>query len=49
MKYYTSDLHLDHANMLKFEPEARPFTNVDEMNETIIQNWNAKVKPGDEV
>ena len=49
MKFYTSDLHLDHANMLKFEPEARPFANVDEMNETLIQNWNAKVKPGDEV
>ena len=49
MKFYTSDLHLDHANMLKFEPESRPFLNVEEMNETIIQNWNAKVKPGDEV
>ena len=47
MKFYTSDLHLDHANMLKFEPEARPFLNVDDMNEAIIENWNAKVKPGD--
>ena len=49
MKYYISDLHLDHANMLKFEPENRPFLNVREMNETLIQNWNAKVKPKDEV
>ena len=49
MKFYTSDLHFDHANMLKFEPESRPFNNVDEMNEALIQYWNAKVKPGDEV
>ena len=49
MKYYTSDLHFDHENMLKFEPESRPFNNVDEMNEALIQYWNAKVKPGDEV
>ena len=49
MKYYVSDLHFDHANMLKFEPEARPFNNVDEMNEALIQYWNQKVKPGDEV
>lgn len=49
MKYYIADTHFDHANMLKFEPECRPFRNVDEMNEALIQNWNAKVKPGDEV
>jgi calcineurin-like phosphoesterase family protein len=49
MKYYISDLHFDHANMLKFEPEARPFRNVDEMNRVLIQKWNNKVKPTDEV
>ena len=49
MKFYIADTHFDHANMLKFEPEARPFLNVDDMNEAIIENWNAKVKPGDEV
>lgn len=49
MKFYTSDLHLDHANMLKFEPESRPFNTVTEMNQAIIQFWNAKVRPKDEV
>ncbi len=49
MKFYTSDLHLCHENVLKFEPESRPFNNIDEMNEAIIRYWNAKVKPGDEV
>ena len=47
MKFYTSDLHLDHTNIIKYEN--RPFNSIDEMNETIIRNWNKRVKPGDEV
>jgi len=49
MKFYTSDLHFDHANMLKFEPESRPFNNVDEMNRALIQYWNDKVGYNDDV
>lgn len=49
MKFYTSDLHLDHSSMLKFEPESRPFNNVDEMNRALIQYWNEKVGVDDEV
>ena len=49
MKFYTSDLHLCHENMLKFEPESRPFKTIDEMNEAIIKKWNDKVKQDDEV
>ena len=37
MKFYTSDLHLCHENILKFEPESRPFNTVDEMNEVLIK------------
>ena len=49
MKFYTSDLHLDHSSMLKFEPESRPFNTIDEMNEALIKKWNDKVKQDDEV
>ena len=49
MKFYTRDLHLDHSNILKFEPESRPFNTVDEMNEALIKKWNDKVKQDDEV
>lgn len=49
MIYFTSDCHFNHLNILKYEPETRPFENIDEMNETIISNWNNKVKPEDEV
>lgn len=47
MKYYTSDLHFGHANIIKYEN--RPFKTTAEMNECLIQNWNNKVSKEDEV
>ena len=42
-----SDPHFNHINILKYEPETRPFKTIEEMNETIIQNWNSVVGPDD--
>lgn len=47
MKLYTSDLHLDHYKIMEYEK--RPFKSIEDMNESIIANWNAKVKKGDDV
>jgi len=51
--WVTSDTHFNHANMLNFKGEdgtpVRPFYNLQEMNETIIDNWNRVVKKGDKV
>lgn len=47
MKRYISDLHLGHANVLKFDQ--RPFLTLDEMHETIINNWNSVVDKTDDV
>jgi calcineurin-like phosphoesterase family protein len=47
MRWFTSDTHFGHKNILKYEAESRPFDGTDEMDETIIQNWNAVVAPGD--
>ena len=49
-----SDTHFFHQNILKFEDDdgrlIRPgFSDVNHMNETIIQNWNSVVMPGDKV
>ena len=47
MVYYISDLHFGHANIIKLCN--RPFSDVNEMNEALIANWNNKVTNGDTV
>lgn len=45
--YYISDLHLGHYNIIRLC--SRPFLSVEEMDETIINNWNKVVKDTDNV
>lgn len=47
--FLTSDLHFNHPNILKYEAESRPFNTIEEMNETLIQNWNKVVSEVDDV
>ena len=47
MIYYTSDLHLGHKNIIKYEK--RPFKDIFEMTDILIENWNSVVKPTDTV
>ena len=47
MIYFTSDLHFWHEKIIHHCN--RPFKDVQEMNEKLICNWNAVVKPDDEV
>ena len=47
MKYYTSDLHLSHKNIIAYED--RPFNSIEEMNNTIIDNINYRLSSDDEL
>lgn len=47
MKYYISDLHFGHKNAIKFDN--RPFSDVNEMNDTLVSNWNSAVARNDDV
>lgn len=47
MIYFTSDLHLNHNKEFIYIP--RGFDNVWDMNRAIVENWNAIVKPDDDV
>src|SRR5215831_6143189 len=50
-KWFISDTHFFHTNMLKFVDEKghriRPFNSIEELHEIIIDNWNSVVKDND--
>ena len=45
--YFSSDHHWGHAAARSFY--RRPFGSVAEMDQVMIERWNAVVEPGDEV
>lgn len=52
-KWFISDTHFFHENILKFKDlsgrKTRPFQTIEEMHETIIENWNSVVNDNDYV
>lgn len=52
--WITSDTHFGHSNILTFTDysgnKIRPgFSSMEEMDEIMIQRWNARIKPNDKV
>ena len=47
MKFFTSDLHLGHKNIVQLSH--RPFADLDEMHHAIIINWNSVVRHDDDI
>ncbi len=48
MRYYISDCHFFHRSLLQ-TMDRRPFSSVEEMNETMIEKWNSRVGKNDDV
>ena len=48
MRYYIADLHFFHEK-LNTKMDCRGFASMDEMHAYMIDRWNKKVRPGDEV
>jgi len=46
-RWFTSDPHFDDDEIISFCN--RPFKNAEQMNRQLINNWNSRVKPEDEV
>jgi calcineurin-like phosphoesterase family protein len=45
MKFFTSDTHFYHKNVIKYSN--RPYENIEEMHEDMIDRWNRAVTKGD--
>lgn len=52
-RFYISDTHFSHRNIIKFLDEngnrIRPFDSLEEMDNLIIENWNSTISPNDTV
>ncbi|HQS60044.1 MAG: hypothetical protein B7Y07_10680 [Halothiobacillus sp. 24-54-40] len=53
--FFTADQHFGHANILKYEADARrdergdTFASVKHMDDALVEHWNAVVAPDDTV
>lgn len=47
MVFFIADTHFDHANIIRYCN--RPFENVDDMNQYMVEQWNKKITHGDKV
>ena len=47
MDYFISDLHIGHTNAIRLCN--RPYASVEEMDRSLVDNWNSKVKKNDTV
>jgi calcineurin-like phosphoesterase family protein len=45
--WFISDTHFSHANIVRYSK--RPFADIDAHDQMLTYNWNAHVRPGDDV
>lgn len=50
MRYFTSDMHFGHRNIMEYCPGRSVLgSTVDEMNAELIRRWNEVIRPADEI
>ena len=49
MIYFTSDLHMGHKNIIKFQAHTRPYNNLHEMHSDYIKKWNDTIEPNNTI
>lgn len=49
MRWFISDLHFGHKNILRYQADTRTFSSVEAMDEHMIRMWNKHIKPKDTV
>lgn len=47
--YFTSDLHFCHKRIMQYAPTFRKYDSIPEMDEGLVELWNDKVTPDDDV
>src|SRR5687768_11915000 len=47
--FFTSDIHFGHKNILRYNPDTRPYESVEDMTEKIIEDWNKTVRCSDTI
>ena len=45
--FITSDIHFSHRRIMEFCPESRPFKDVEEMDNKIVEIWNSMIGEND--
>ena len=45
--WFTSDLHIEHRNIIRLS--SRPFDNIEQMNNALVNNWNSVVEDSDTI
>lgn len=45
--WFTADLHLGHKKVIEYDK--RPFSSIEEHDESLLSNWNSRVQPVDHV
>lgn len=46
-QFVIADLHFNDQNIIRYTN--RPFKSVEEMNKTLVENWNSTVKSMDDI